>query len=198
MADTRGGSVGISALQPLNEKSNETTGLVVTPTLTPDAEVSHTAHQCIRPDVGAHLPRLARRPKQVRANRDESINEFPVQPGECPFVTVERPGETMLRDQKIDEEINPLGERRVRRLPSTQELGSRRGTEVDLMPIHRNDEFGSTRKVAIDRRDAHPRLPSDLSDGRVDSRGDEHLGSGGEKRPLIALRIRSWRASHSV
>jgi hypothetical protein len=108
---------------------------------------------------------------------------------EADAVGLQDRGESMLRDQEINEEVDPLTECSVRRATIRQQDRTSFGAGLDLMAIHGNNKIRSRREVAVNR--PHPDASSsrDVTHWRLDTGRDEHGGGGGEQRLLVALRV---------
>ena len=98
-------------------------------------------------------------------------------------------GESMLGDQKINEEVDPLTECRVRRATLRQQDRTSLGAGLDLMAVHGHHEIRSRREVAVYRPHSDASRRGDVTHRRLDTGRDEHGGGGGEQRLLVALRV---------
>ncbi|GHO79873.1 hypothetical protein KSD_76440 [Ktedonobacter sp. SOSP1-85] len=98
-------------------------------------------------------------------------------------------GKPMLRDQEINEEIDPLTECRVRRATIRQQDRTSLGAGLDLMAVHGNNEIRSRREVAVNRPHPDASRSRDVTHRRLDTGCNEHGGGGGEQRLLVALRV---------
>ena len=103
----------------------------------------------------------------------------------------------MLRDQEIDEKVDPLTECGDGRVDVGQQVWTRVGAGFDLVTVDGDDEIRPGREVAIDGPDPDAGFGSDLTDRRVDAGCDEDSGRGREEGLLVALCVGpfapSWR-----
>jgi hypothetical protein len=98
-------------------------------------------------------------------------------------------GESMLGDQEINEEVDPLTECRVRRTTFRQQGRTRLGTGFDLMAVHGNHKIRSGREMAVNRPHPDASRSRAVTHWSLDTGRDEHGGGGGEQRLLVALRV---------
>jgi hypothetical protein len=105
---------------------------------------------------------------------------------EAPAVGLQRVRESVLRNQEVNEEVDPLTECRQRRVGARQKCRAGLGAGLDLMAVDGDNEIGPSREVAVDRPDPDAGFGRDLTDRRVDAGGDEDRRGGVEQRLLVA------------
>jgi hypothetical protein len=106
-------------------------------------------------------------------------------------VGLQNGGKSMLRDQEINKEVDPLSEGSVRRATICQQDRTGLGAGLNLMAVHGNNEVRSRREVAVNRSHPDSSLRSDVTHRRFDTGLDKHGCGGCEQRLLVALRVGS-------
>jgi hypothetical protein len=112
-----------------------------------------------------------------------------MQRGEADAVGLQHCGESMLGDQEIDEKVDPLTKCRMRRATIREQNRTSFGAGLDLMAVHGNNKVCSCREVAVNRPHPDASRSRDVTHWSLDTGPDEHGGSGGEQRLLVALRV---------
>src|SRR5579871_468362 len=98
-------------------------------------------------------------------------------------------GESMLGDQEINVEVDPLTKCSVRRASIRQQNWTSLGAGLDLMAVHGNHEIRSRREVAVNRSHPDASRRRDVTHWCLDTGLHEHGSGGGEQRLLVALRV---------
>ena len=78
------------------------------------AEVAYAIHKFISINIGLDLASFNGGCEQLSANGHEAVKKVSVQRGESGAVRLQDCGESMLRDQEIHEEVDPLTKCSVR------------------------------------------------------------------------------------
>jgi hypothetical protein len=156
-----------------------------------NAEAADGAHQFVGIDFGADLAGFSGGSEQLRANGHEAVDEVGVQRGEADTVGLQDCGESVLRDQEINEEVDPPTEGHVRRATMRQQDWTGLGARLNLMAVHRNHEIRSRGEVAVNRPHPDASRGRDVTHRRLDTGRDEHGGGGIEQRLRVALRVGS-------
>ena len=172
-----------------DEQLDHAAGIVARVVVGANAEVADATHQFVGITIGADLAGLGGGVEQLSANGHEAVKEVGMQRVEADAVGLQDRGESMLRDQEIDEEVDPLTERSVRRATIRQQDRTSLGAGLDLMAVHGNNEIRSRREVAVNRPHPDASRSRDVTHWRLDTGRDEHGGGGGEQRLLVALRV---------
>jgi hypothetical protein len=171
-----------------DEQLDHAAGIVARVVVGANAEAADATHQFVGINIGADLAGLGGGGEQLSANGHEAVKEVGMQRVEADAVGLQDRGESMLGDQKINEEVDPLTERRVRRATLRQQDRASLGAGLDLMAVHGNNEIRSRREVAVNRSHPDASRSRDVTHRRLDTGRDEH-GGGGEQRLLVALRV---------
>jgi hypothetical protein len=172
-----------------DEQLDHAAGIVARVVVGANAEAADATHQFVGINIGADLAGLGGGGEQLSANGHEAVKEVGMQRVEADAVGLQDRGESMLRDQKINEEVDPLTECSVRRATIRQQDRTSLGAGLDLMAVHGNNEIRSRREVAVNRPHPDASRRRDVTHRRLDTGRDEHGGGGGEQRLLVALRV---------
>ena len=73
-----------------------------------DAEVADATHQLEGINIGANLASFSGSGEQLCTNGSKAVNEVGMQRVEANAIGLQERGESMLGDQKINEEVDPL------------------------------------------------------------------------------------------
>ena len=124
--------------------------------------------------------------EQSRADGHQAVEEVGVQRVEAAAVRLQRLGKSVLSDQEINEQVNPLPECCERRVSTGQPGRAGLGAGLDLVAVDGDDEVRPSREVAVDRPDPDTGPGRDLTDRRVDAGGDEHRCSLDRSKVAVA------------
>jgi len=100
--------------------------------------------------------------EQLRADRDQAVEEVVVQHLEAAAVRAQRVGQPMLGDQEINEQVDPLMQCRERGTGAGQQSRAGLGAGLNLMTVDRDDEIRPGREMPVDRRDPDASTGRDL------------------------------------
>jgi hypothetical protein len=174
-----------------DEQRDHATGIVVRVVVGTNAEVADAMHQFDGINIGTDLASFSGGGEQLSANGHEAVKKIGMQRAEADAVGSQDCGESMLRDQEINEEVDPLTECSVRRATICQQDWTSLGAGLDLMAVHGNNEIRSRREVAVNRPHPDASRRRDVTHWRLDTGRDEHGGGGGQQRLFVALRVGS-------
>ena len=90
-------------------------GIVARVIVSANAEAADATHQFVGINTGADLSGFSGGVEQLSAHGHEAVKEVDMQRVEADAVGLQDRGESMLRDQEINEEVDPLTECSVRR-----------------------------------------------------------------------------------
>ena len=91
-----------------DEQRDHTASIVVRVVVGTNAEVADATHQFMGINIGTDLAGLSGGGEQLSANGHETFKEVGMQRVEANAVGLQDCGESMLRDQEINEEVDPL------------------------------------------------------------------------------------------
>ncbi len=97
-----------------DEELDHAAGIVARVEVSANAEAADTTHQFVGINIGADLAGLGGGGEQLSANGYEAVKEVGMQRVEADAVGLQGRGESMLRDQEINEEVGPPTECRMR------------------------------------------------------------------------------------
>ena len=109
------------SLQSLEEQVDQAAGVIAGIAVTSDAEVADAAHQFVGVRAGPDFARADRGVEQLGADGHQAVEEVGVQRVEAAAVRLQRLGQPVLGDQEINEEVDPLTQRRERRAGAGQQ-----------------------------------------------------------------------------
>jgi hypothetical protein len=78
-------------------------------------------------------------------------------------------GQSVLGDEEVDEEVDPLPQCGVGRCAARQEGWTGLSAGIDLMSVDGGDQIRSRREVAVDRARADAGSGRDVADRRFDA-----------------------------
>jgi len=154
-----------------------------------NAEVADATHQFVSINIGADLAGFSGGGEQLSANGHKAVKEVGMQRVEADAIGLQGRSESMLRDQEINEEVDPPTECSMRRAPIRQQDRTSLSACLDLMAVHGNNEIRSRREVAVNRPHPDASRRRDVAHWRLNTGRDENGGGGGEQRLLVALRV---------
>ena len=93
--------------QSRDDESDHAARVVAGVVVRADAEIADAAHQLVGIHAGENLARRGSGVEQLGADGDEAVEEVGVQGLEGGLVGLQRPGEAVLGDQEVDEEVDP-------------------------------------------------------------------------------------------
>src|SRR5260221_4988572 len=172
-----------------DEQLDHAAGIVARVEVSANAEAADATHQFVGINIGADLASLGAGFEQLSAHGHEAVKKVGMQRVEAVAVGLQDCGESMLGDQEINEEGDPLTECSVRRPPLRQQDRTSLGAGLDLMAVQGHHEIRSRREVAVHRPHPDAGRRRDVTHRRLDTGRDEHSGGGGEQRLLVALRV---------
>src|SRR5258707_11308198 len=97
-----------------DEEADQSACVVARIAVRTDAEVAHASHQLKALKAGADLAATGRGVEQLVAHGHEPVEEVGVQRVETGVVGLQHGSESVLGDQEVDEEVDPLPQRGVR------------------------------------------------------------------------------------
>src|SRR5215471_1317565 len=151
-----------------DEQIDHAAGMVARVGVGANAEAADATHQFVSIDIGAELAGFSSGGEQLSANGHEAVKEVGVQRVEADAVGLQDRGESMLGDQEIHEEVDPLTECHVRRASIRQQDRTSLGAGLDLMSIHGNHEIRSRWEVAVNRPHPDTSRRRDVTHWRLD------------------------------
>ena len=172
-----------------DEQLDHAAGIVARVVVSANAEVADAIHQFEGINIGTDLASFSGGGEQLSANGHKAVKEVGMQRVEANAVGLQDRSESMLRDQKINEEVDPLTKCSMRRTTLRQQDRTSLSASLDLMAVYGNHEIRSRREVAVNRSHPDASRSRDVTHWCLDTGCDEHGGGGGKQRLLVALRV---------
>jgi hypothetical protein len=172
-----------------DEQFDHATGIVARVVASTNAEVANAIHQSAGLNVGADLTSFNSGSKQLSTHWHKAVKKVGVQGVEADAARLQNRGESMLRDQKINEEVDPLTKCSVWRTTIRQQDRTSLGAGLDLMAVHGNNEIRSRRKMTVNRSHPNTSRRCDVTHRSLDTGCDEYGGGGGKQCLLVTLRV---------
>ena len=144
-------------MQSEQEQFDQPAGVIARVVVPSGAEAADAAHQLVAARAGPDLTCADGGVKQLPADGHQAVEEVRVQRLEAAAVRLQRVGESVLGDEEVNEEVDPLAERRQRRVGLGQQRRAGLGAGLDLVPEDGDDEVRPGREVAVDRPDPDTR-----------------------------------------
>jgi hypothetical protein len=91
-----------------NEELDHAPSIVTRIVVGTNAEVADAIHEFAGINIGADLASLGGGCEQLSTNGYEAVKEVGMERGEACAIGLQERGEPMLRDQEINEEVDPL------------------------------------------------------------------------------------------
>ncbi len=156
-----------------------------------NAEIADTVHQFEGINIGTDLTSVGAGFEQLSAHGHEAMKKVSMERVEASAVGLQDCGESMLGDQEINEEIDPLTQGSVWRVGIRQQDQTSLGARLNLMTVHRNHEIRARRKVAVYRSYPNACRRRNVTHRHLNAGRDKHGSGGGKQRLLVALCVDS-------